>query len=383
MLRSPRALSRFAQGRESWEPHHPPRLCRSSRSGRAHCGVLGAGISPASLPGKYSGYSSSFAHTYYAAGATWQVPHNRGPDETVLTKHEKATEPLQAAAFLRRSAMSSRAGSRLAVGCFFGVLVCAPLLVPQSAAGVTSPCTRHLNDGITGAALSPPIALAPASSSAQRIVNFGTSRATKVVRELVFTADKPLPDSLKPEQLNLDAVVSRAGDTLESTDLPDPAFSEPRISQDRQSITFDICLNPGPIPPGKYVGAVALSGPPGLGAASVSLTVNAKVDRPFYVGSAVSLIAALLLLVLKDAAAYRAKQSNPPNWGRSFLHPIADPVWWVTTIVALGAAFGALYVSYAGNPAWGSGGFSDIAALIGAAFAAIGGHTIISTLTPS
>jgi hypothetical protein len=236
-------------------------------------------------------------------------------------------------------------------------------------------------------ALSSPIALTPASSSAQRIVNFGTSRATKVVKKLVFTADKPLPDSLNPQQLNFDAVISRAGDTLESTDFPDPAFSEPRISQDRQSITFDICLNPGSIPPGKYVGGVTLSGPPGLGAASVSLTVNAKVDTPFYVGSAVSLIAAFLLLVLKDAAAYRGKQTNPPNpppdWGKSFLHPLADPVWWVTTIAALGAAFGALYAIYAGNPTWGSGGFSDIAALIGAAFAAIGGQTIISTLTPS
>jgi hypothetical protein len=116
------------------------------------------------------------------------------------------------------------------------------------------------------------------------------------------------------------------------------------------------------------------------------LTVNAKVDTPFWVGSAISLIAAFLLLVLKDAAAYRGKQLTPPDspdWGSSFLHPLTDPVWWVTTIVALGAAFGALYASYAGNPAWGSGGFSDIAALIGAAFAAIGGRTIISTLTPS
>jgi hypothetical protein len=164
---------------------------------------------------------------------------------------------------------------------------------------------------------------------------------------------------------------------------PAPAFSEPRISQDRQSITFDICLNPGSIPPGKYVGAVTLSGPPGLGAASVSLTVNAKVDIPFYAGSAVALIAAFLLLVLKDAAAYRGKTSPLPNWPTSFGHPLADPIWWVTTIVALGAAFGALYAIYAGNPAWGSGGFSDIAALIGAAFAAIGGQTIISTLTPS
>jgi hypothetical protein len=196
-------------------------------------------------------------------------------------------------------------------------------------------------------------------------------------------ADKPLPDSLNPQQLNFDALISRAGDTLESTDFPDPTFSEPRISPDRQSIIFDICLNPGSIPPGKYVGAVTLSGPPGLGAASVSLTVNAKTDTPFYAGSALSLIAAFLLLVLKDAAAFRGKTNPLPRWGESFLHPLADPVWWATTIVALGAAFGTLYAVYAGNPAWGSGGFSDIATLIGAAFAAVGGQTIISTLTPS
>ena len=281
--------------------------------------------------------------------------------------------------------MNSRARSRLATGWFIGALACAPLLVPQPAAGATNPCPRHLNDGTTGTALSPPIALTPAPASAQRIVNFGTSRTTKIVRRLVFMADKPVPDSLNTQQLNFDALISRAGDTLESTDFPDPTFSEPRISEDRQSITFDICLNPGSIPPGKYVGGVTLSGPPGLGAGAVSLTVNAKVAIPFYAGIALSLIAAFLLLVLKDAAAYREKQTDPAKkkWGKSFLHPLADPVWWATTVVALGAAFGALYAIYAGNPAWGSGGFSDIAALIGAAFAAIGGHTIISTLTPS
>jgi hypothetical protein len=280
--------------------------------------------------------------------------------------------------------MSTRAGTRLAVGWFLGVLVCAPLLVPQPAAGAAGPCPRHLNDGTAGTTLSSPIALTPVSSSAQRIVNFGTSRATKVVKRLVFTADKPLPDSLNPQQLNFDALISQAGDTLESTDFPDPTFSEPRISQDRQSITFDICMNPGSIPPGKYVGTVTLSGPPGLGAASVSLTVNAKVDTPFYVGIALSLFAAFLLLVVKDAAAFKGrKQENPEKWGKSFLHPLTDPVWWTITIGALGAAFGTLYAAYANNPAWGSGGFSDIAALIGTAFAAVGGQTIISSLTPS
>ncbi len=181
----------------------------------------------------------------------------RGPDaELVVAMRGKAPETWQAAALSRRSATSTRDGSRLAVGWFVGVLVCVPLLVPRPAVGATDPCPRHLNDGTTGTALSPPIALTPASSSAQRIVNFGTSRATKVVKRLVFTADKLLPDSLNPQQLNFDALISRAGDTLESTDFPDPTFSEPRISQDRQSITFDVCLSPGSIPPGKYVGAV-------------------------------------------------------------------------------------------------------------------------------
>jgi hypothetical protein len=87
--------------------------------------------------------------------------------------------------------------------------------------------------------------MTPAPSSAQRIVNFATNRATKVVKRVVLMADKPLPDSLQIEQLNFDALISRAGDTLESTDFPDPTFSQPRISQDRQSIAFDICLNPG------------------------------------------------------------------------------------------------------------------------------------------
>jgi hypothetical protein len=264
-----------------------------------------------------------------------------------------------------------------------GLLVCATLLLPSPADGATSPCPRHLNDGISATVLDPPVTLTPAPGSAQRIVNFGTSRATKTVKRLLFNADKPLPMTLTREQMNFDALISRAGDSLESTDFPDPTFSEPRISPDRQSIAFDACLSPSSVLPGKYVGGVTLSGPTGLGAGSVSLTVNAKVDTLFYLGSALSLVAAFLLLVLKDAAAFRAKGTATPRWWKAFLHPVADPVWWATTFVALAAAFGTLYAVYAADPAWGSGGFSDIAALVGAAFAAVGGQTIISTLTPS
>jgi len=268
-----------------------------------------------------------------------------------------------------------------------GLLGCASLLLPGAAAGATTsgnPCPRHLDDGTIGAPVSPPIALTAAPGSTQRIINFGTGRATKIVKRLVFTADKPLPDLLNPQELNLDALISRAGDTLESTDFPDPTFSQPRISEDRQSITFAVCLSPGSIPPGKYVGGVTLSGPPGLGASSVSLTINAKVATLFYGGALAALLGALALLVLKDAAAFKNKEANKnTHWPEAFKHPLKDPLWWATTLVALITAFGTLYAVYAANPAWGAGGFSDTAALIGAAFAAIGGHTIISTLTPS
>jgi hypothetical protein len=84
---------------------------------------------------------------------------------------------------------------------------------------------------------------------------------------------------------------------------------------------------------------------------------------------------------LKFAEHVRADKTT--KWTYSFRHPLSDLLWWVTTAFAIGGAFGALYAVFASNPSWGSGGFSDFAAMIGATFAAVGGHTIISTLTPS
>jgi hypothetical protein len=83
-------------------------------------------------------------------------------------------------------------------------------------------------------------------------------------------------------------------------------------------------------------------------------------------------------MVLKDAAAARKKSRT--GWDKAFLRPVTDPIWWSTTVVALVAAFGILYGVYANNPAWGSGGLSDVAALVGAAFAAVGGHAMLTSL---
>jgi hypothetical protein len=272
--------------------------------------------------------------------------------------------------------------SNVLAACLLGLV----LLALPSAAGAATPapplCTRHVDDAATGPALSPAITLSPSPDSAQRIVNLGTNRGMKTVQRLTFTTDRALPASLTADQLTLDALISRAGTSLESTDFPDPTFSNPRISEDRQSITFTACLSPGSIPPGKYVGSVTLSGPPGLSAASTSLTINAKVASLFWLGSALSLVVAFMLIVLKDAAAYR-KKTTSADWFHAFLEPVQDPLWWATTLITIAVAFGTLYGVYSSNPAWGSGGFADIAALISAGFAAVGGHTIITTLTPS
>jgi hypothetical protein len=247
---------------------------------------------------------------------------------------------------------------------------------------IAANCTRQLGDAKTGSTVAPAITLSPSSNSSQRLVNFGTSRAMKQVSHLTFKSDKPLPDSLAADELDFDTVISRAGDTLESIDFPDPTFTQPRISADRQTITFNACLSPGSIPPGKYVGSITLSGPPGIGAASVALTVNAKVSTLFWLGSILSLAAAFLLMILKDAADQRKATANL-GWLAAFGKPLLDPIWWAITLVALATAFGTLYAVYASNPAWGSGGFSDIAALIGAGFAAVGGKTLLSALSPA
>jgi hypothetical protein len=121
----------------------------------------------------------------------------------------------------------------------------------------------------------------------------------------------------------------------------------------------------------------------------VSLTINAKAKWLFWIGVFVALGIALALLLLKDAAAYYKSSpdvGSPPRavrWRDAFVHPLRDPLWCATTVVALGTAFGALYAVYAGNPAWGADGLTDISGLVAGGFAAVGGHTIVTTLTPS
>ncbi|HEY5053950.1 MAG TPA: hypothetical protein VII45_11135 [Solirubrobacterales bacterium] len=269
--------------------------------------------------------------------------------------------------------------SHLVHGLLWAAIAVAFLSLATPAAEASETCSRGLNDAKPGAALDPPIALTPTTQSAQRQVNFGADRDQKLIRDLTVSTNKPLPPSLTADQLNFEALLSRSGESLESTDFPDPGFTEPKISPDRKSIEFSVCLDPDGISPGKYVGAITVAGPAGLSATSINVTVTAKEEGLFWVGLSVSLAVAFCLLVLKDAAT--AFDAQGKKWGKALLVPLKDLRWWGATFVTLGAAFGALYAIYNNDPTWGATGFASISALVGSAFAAIGGHSIVTSFS--
>jgi hypothetical protein len=172
---------------------------------------------------------------------------------------------------------------------------------PAPAAFAKTKCPRKANDAQRGMLVTPPIKLTPSQQSTQKLVNFGEHRNRKTLGHLTVITDQPLPNGVTPAQISYDVVLSRTGDTLETEDFRDPTFSDPTIAPDRRSITFSVCLNPSGVAAGKYVGAITVSGPPGLGTASLNLTLNAK-SQDFLLKAGVALLAAFLLLLVKDAA---------------------------------------------------------------------------------
>jgi hypothetical protein len=256
------------------------------------------------------------------------------------------------------------------------IVTAVALVTPTEATAKASDCPRKSNDAQTGK-LDTPIQLSPTTGSAQRQLNFDTSRDPKRITHITVTADKPLPDTLNASQINFDAVLNRTGDTLESKEFPDPTYTNPTFSPDRKSISFTACLDPDDIAAGKYVGSVTVSGPAGLGAATVNLTVNAKNGTFFKIGWGIGLAVAFVLLLVKDAA--RLKEGKPKF--TDLWRPFVSPIWWVTTLGALAVAFGAVLTIYSNDPAWGAGGWVATANLIGAVLSAIGAQSILTAFT--
>ena len=273
----------------------------------------------------------------------------------------------------------SRVSRRLCIAACALVLAGIASSLSAAETAPTPTCPRQVNDGHPGAKVDPPITLTPTPQSAQRQVNFDTDRSPMTVPRLVVTADGALGPDVTPDKLSYDAILSRTGDTLESASFPTPTFTDPQIRADRKTIIFSACLNPATARAGKYVGSLELSGPDGISAASINLTVNLKDGHVFWYGLVFALIMSFLLLLLKDAAAAYPGKNN--NWGQALLVPITDLRWWAATLIALGGAFGVLYAAFANDPAWGATGLAAASALVGSAFAAIGGQSILTSFS--
>jgi hypothetical protein len=236
------------------------------------------------------------------------------------------------------------------------------------------------------------ITITPEAGSAQRVVNLDEDREIEIVRGLRLQTNRTLPRWLKPKHFEIYAepLVRTGDETLETVSFPEPVFIPPRILSGGRRIDFGVCLDPAGLPAGRYTGLINIGGPPGLRGATLAITANAKDANWFWKGTVIAFAVALLTLLFKGAADKRLANRTPPStanpnptwpgWWESLLAAIGDPQFVFTSIVAVATAFGALYTSYASDPAWGATGPGSVFALVVTAFAAVGGQTLLAGL---
>jgi len=242
----------------------------------------------------------------------------------------------------------------LALSVIFAIAAAAA--APAPAKGVE--CTRASGDsGRLGPALASPIKLTP--DRAGETLNFGSTRGTRD-RDILVTADKPLPASITPDQIVLDLPrrFERAGEEYETAYLDRPTFTEPVISASRREISFSLCVNADGAKAGSYVGALRIGGPEGLERAVVQVTSNVRAKYwVFSLGLLAALAIAIGLLI------FRRVKDNDKTVDREFLFQ---------SIIPLGAATIAMIIVYANDPAWGAEPVPAFIALGGTALGAAG-----------
>lgn len=240
-----------------------------------------------------------------------------------------------------------------------------PLAVAQNVAtgtASTGECPRKNGSVVEAPALKAPITLTPASGKTQGLVNFGTSRSPKTAT-FIFVADKPLPASVGPDNLELIAdPMLRSGDTLETTTFKRPTFSQPVFGKNRTRIEFDVCLNPAGVDPGKYTTVVTLGGPTGVNSATAGLTANLKAGTWFWIVLGIAMILTGLLLFAKES-----KRAGPkPTW------------WWLSPAALILGAAVAMWKVWDADPSWGANPGAAAVALVAAGLSAIGAQSIVN-----
>ena len=236
------------------------------------------------------------------------------------------------------------------------------LAIASSAGAQNGRCTRQSGPApAAGPRLTSPVTLTPDREA--EVINFGAGRGTQE-RDILITADKPLPRSVTPRQIALDVPrrFERVGNTLESVSLQPPRFTRPQISPDRREVRFTVCVDGSGVKPGTYAGTMRVSGPTGLERAVVAVTVNAKAKLWVFILALFGALGiAALLLVYR-----RIYATEKVDWNFA-----------LESAIPLGAAFGAMYAAYAQDPSWGADPVTSGLALIATALAAAGLKSLI------
>ena len=265
------------------------------------------------------------------------------------------------------------------------------------------PCS-YSRTGATGSPLKRAVKLTPDPSAA--VVNFAGSGGSEFV-DVVLNATPALPASVRSSQIRLEVLrrFTRTSQTARTEAAPTPTFTQPRISPNRDRITFTACLNGSGLKAGSYAGNVYIEGPPGLSPVSVSITENATNADLAAVGTIAALALAFVFLWLRGAAARQvaaeqvqaeqlvtaakaydtdrideATAAAPKPVGAYLLEVFKDLNWLITTLVALGAAFGTIVGIYDSNPAWGVDTLGSVISLVGPAFTAVGVQSVVASL---
>jgi hypothetical protein len=303
-------------------------------------------------------------------------------------------------------------GIRLLVG---AVVVSFVVLAPattdagaQSAttnAGAESPCSpksepaKSAKSTESAPALKPTVKLMPDAPAT--IVNFGGSQSNKSV-DIVLNATPSLPASVTRDQVRVSVPrrFTRTSQDLPTELAPAPTYSQPEISPNRDRVTFKLCFSGKGLRSGSYAGSVYIEGPPGVGPATVGITENKKSSVFALIGAGAVLAAAFVFLVLRGAAARQvadearhaeeltkaAATKNPDHVKgvkavKGYVSDVfKDLNWYLTTLVALGSAGGAIIGLYKADPAWGADTLTSLASLVAPAFTAVGVQSVISTL---
>lgn len=266
------------------------------------------------------------------------------------------------------------------------------MIAPAAAAGVEDPCrasttvghANRTNAPAEETEIKPTVAFS--SSGPAEPMDMGGLRGTGTT-DIAIAASPALPADVTSEDITVDIPkrFARNGPGLTTQYLPEPEFSKPRILQHGTLIAFTLCVDASHAAAGSYVGQVIVGGPKGVQPATIAVTLNAKDESEFILGSIIAGVIAVLLLLFRGAKV-RTEQSVPaggtaPTLTNAMGKTLTDVLgFWMPTIFAVAAALVAMFQVYDANVSWGADGTSSLIALGGTAISAAGLGTFLSSL---